>query len=152
MGGDSREDLDASYALAEGAPETLPDLTGSWTGFGVTYHKRNTTVIKGTLTVENTGTKKAGPCRVNFYLSEDERFDETDTLVKTRAISSTPPGGTKEIKFTWVTGQEVEGKYILAVIDATNRVAESNEENNVVASPAISFSGPPGIGIPRPVE
>jgi|GEM_PF-1692278 len=116
----------------------VPDLTGSWTT-PVTQNCKTTTrgqkcTLKGTLTIENIGIRDASSTYVNFYLSDNGNFDQTDTPLKPFSTGKLKAGKSKSIKLNYnlPTGISASGKYVIGVIDPDNLVAEANESNNIV--------------------
>jgi len=102
------------------------DLTGNWEN--LSYGGR---MLSGSFTVKNIGDQKAGAFATKFYLSDDGitpgkllamRFSSSLTVAKSRTLT-----------FSWFA-KNLSGKYVIAVVDANNTVAESNFENNRVSA------------------
>jgi hypothetical protein len=114
----------------------LPDLTGTWSsliqsckGAGETQKCQ----LKGTVEVHNQGNQKASKTYLRFYLSADNGFDGGDTFLRQVVVSALKPGKEKSKKMKkhkLPTGQNASGKYVIAVIDATGLITESDETNN----------------------
>jgi|GEM_PF-3467746 len=125
----------ASFSIASG-----PDLTGSWVT--LTQTCKNTRAglkckLRGTLKVENQGNQAAsGGAFVYFYLSSDENWDSGDSLLKQVAVGSLKPGKSKmrKLSYSLPLGESAQGKYVIAWIDATEAIEETNEANNIVVS------------------
>ncbi len=120
----------------------LPDLTGQWMSLTpkCKMSKSGTACkITGTLNVQNIGNKDAGSFSVRFYLSEDEAYDEGDIFLKEVPIPKIKVGMSKTVKlaYSFSLGQMITGKYIIAVIDESNSVAEEDETNNIIVSGPI---------------
>ena len=120
-----------------------PDLTGSWT-VPVTQTCKKTSrgqkcTIKGTFTANNIGNRDASSTYVGFYLSDDDTYDEGDTQLKQSSTGKIKVGRSKSIKlsYSFPVGQTATNKYIIAVIDGGNSVAEIDETNNIKASDSI---------------
>ena len=120
-----------------------PDLTGQFTSLTKTIYRGHERVNFG-LTVVNRGNQPAiGRFSVAFYLSTDGVLDSADTLLMTKSVrtrSLAPSMGTN------LSGQITlplpsEGRYIVAVIDSSNLVIESDEGNNRVAASIPAASG-----------
>ena len=120
-----------------------PDLTGQFTSLTKTIYRGQERVNFG-LTVVNRGNQPAiGRFSVAFYLSTDGVLDSADTLLMTKSVrtrSLAPSMGTN------LSGQITlplpsEGRYIVAVIDSSNLVIESDEGNNRVAASIPAASG-----------
>jgi len=115
-----------------------PDLTGEWT-VSITQPCKNTSkgqkcTVKGTFTINNVGNRDASSTYVNFYLSDDEAYDEGDTPLKQSSTGKIKVGRSKSIKlsYTFPVGQSATDRYILVVIDGANSVAEIDETNNII--------------------
>jgi C1A family cysteine protease len=123
----SNKTCSATFTVA-----TNPDLTGAWISLNkVTPWTR--IVLKGTLRVSNIG----GPMlpkgfRIYFYLSENGY-----TLGRLMGITSLSSvintGSFKDIPVTLYSRIPIEGKYVIAIIDARNEIDEMNETNNRVS-------------------
>jgi len=76
---------------------------------------------------------------VKFYLSNQAKYDEGDTFLKQVATGSikTGTGKAKTLSYSFSAGETASGEFIIAVTDADNTVAESNEVNNAVVSGPI---------------
>lgn len=115
-----------------------PDLTGQWTT-PLTQTCKNTSkgqkcTIKGTFTIRNIGNRDAPSTYVDYYLSENDNYNEGDILLKSVRTGKIKAGKNKAIKLSYIfpLGQVVTGKYIIAVIDKYNSVIETDETNNIV--------------------
>ena len=107
-----------------------PDLTGHWVslsqkcaGMGDRLH----CTIRGKFTVVNQGTSLAGRSRLAFVLD--------GATLKQQKVGKLRPGQSATKRFSaTLRGQSASGKVVVAMVDATNAVAESNESNNAVPS------------------
>jgi hypothetical protein len=131
IGGDTN--VTASFSVPN-----LPDLTGSFSNitrrttrfFGRTRH-----VIGGRLNVFNVG---AADCNQSFgvrvYQSLDGIYSADDKFLGYLSFSSVHRGRATSRTFSYriVNQNNVSGTFLIAVMDATNRVAEGNEANNIV--------------------
>jgi len=89
--------------------------------------------IEFTLKITNAGAAESrGHFTVKFYISADSVFDGSDALVLTKTVrEKIKPGRTATVSAgVRVTGP-TQGKFLIAVIDSGNAVAESNETNNI---------------------
>ncbi len=79
-------------------------------------------------------TLKGKRSTLRFYLSRDALFDATDTLLQEVAIGTLRAGRARSVNLNvrLPRGRTVTGQFVIAVVDATNRVAEINEWNNVI--------------------
>ena len=77
---------------------------------------------------------------VAFYLSEDDRLDESDTFLTTEKISALEAGEERvvRLKVKLHGVDDVSGVFVIAVLDYLDNVPERNEENNVVVSLPVS--------------
>jgi len=115
-----------------------PDLAGIWTSLSQTCKNSTKGIrckIKGRLNIQNIGTKNAVSSRVRFYLSDDNAFDDADTYLKQISLSNIKTGKSlnKSLQYTFGYGETLTDKFIVAVIDADNTVAEPDEDNNQIA-------------------
>ncbi|MCZ7624917.1 MAG: hypothetical protein M5R38_02920 [Candidatus Methylomirabilis sp.] len=119
-----------------------PDLTGQFTSLSTTISKGQERVNFG-LTVQNLGNQTAvGRFRVAFYLSADSGLDGTDRLLTTQTVRSRSlaPGRGTSLSGRIMLPSPGEGQYLLAVIDSSNLVIESDEGNNLAAASIPSAS------------
>lgn len=112
----------ASTIAAGGSPE----LTGFWSR--MTYANG---MVSGTVQVSNAGGSTAVQSMVTFYLSADGTTP--GTVLRKYSAPVLQAGRSINIGFLYTSRAVLSGKYILAVIDSTNSVAESNEANNSVS-------------------
>lgn len=91
------------------------------------------------LAIFNAGTVQSrGSFKVKFYISTDVTLGSGDTLVFTKTLKDTDsegrikPGNTANVSGNVKVPGPVEGKFLVAVIDSENSIAESNEANNIV--------------------
>ncbi len=124
-----------------------PDLTGSWTN-GITQRcfrsgSRRRCQVRGKLRVQNIGTKVALSSVVKYYASTDNTFSQDDTFLGQGVIGLLRPqqAVTTSFNITLPADTDVAGKFIIAVIDSTSVVQESNEGNNQ------AVTGPVGGGV-----
>ncbi len=97
-------------------------------------------------TTTNTGDAAAGPSTTRYYLSLDKVKNSGDkVLTGSRAVPSLVPGDTSTgtVMVTIPAGLPSNTYYLLACADDAKKVAESNENNNCIASLLpISVTGP----------
>ncbi len=117
----------------------ISDLTGEWLFFSSDKLNNGKYSIDGTLNFYNNGTKiYSGSTTVNFYLSDDDVLSSDDRYVKQETVWFYEGGNAAFINISNVVNSKiVEGKYVISFIDPDNLVTESDEENNVFASPVI---------------
>jgi len=93
--------------------------------------------LYGVIEVFNPGTATAAPTALQFFLSEDESLDEEDLFLQEVTVGRLKPGQTRTEQLRATVNGDASGSFVIAVLDATNVVAERNEANNVVVSPPI---------------
>lgn len=90
------------------------------------------------VTVANLGTLATPASTVSFYLSDDASFDSgTDTLLGSSAIAALDASGTAlaQLSLTYNSAYGLGNKYVLFVVDGDNQITESDETNNLLATP-----------------
>ena len=131
------ESDESNNAMA--SPTTIkicaPDLVVTSVSTGATTYKRGDKItIKNT--VKNQGEIASNDFYVYYYLSKDSNITASDTYLGYRYISGLGAGAsdTNSINFTILNN--LSGSYYIgAIVDPTNKVFESNESNNILASP-----------------
>jgi len=111
------------------------DLTGGWLTLvkPCKNHKKGIKCkIKGKLNIQNTGNQNALSSYVRFHLSDNNVYDEGDILLKQRLTGKIKTGKStnRSFSYSFSYGETASGKYVIAVIDADNKVAEMHEDNN----------------------
>ena len=94
-------------------------------------------LILGAFDIQNSGGTTAAASVVQFYLSPTPDFDLETAIALTNATHSVPalsPGAIHLALFGVLTPDGVTpgGMYLVAVVDATQVVAETNEANNIM--------------------
>jgi hypothetical protein len=118
------------------------DLTGLW-GFlnqGCSEYLYSFCQISGRFFVVNIGNLDAPASSVKFYLSETPEFEEArSTLLKQVFIKAIKVRDFRSLSFRHdlTKGQEVRGKYIIAVIDAESKPSEPDKVNNLISSTSL---------------
>ncbi len=109
----------------------LPDLTGAWQSLHVKELYRKL-FVSGVLKVQNIGSKSAGPFKVSYYLSDDGQTP--GKFLGSASIKGLGKGARIQLAFAHAGSKSsLLGKYIIAIIDPVNRVAEASETNNFAA-------------------
>jgi hypothetical protein len=95
--------------------------------------------LHGQFDVSNPAIAAAGESILRFYLSRDEILDDADTLLNEVLVPAVDPGETIKIKVNLALDPEhnAQGYFLIAVVDATDVVAEVNEKNNIIVSTVI---------------
>ncbi len=128
------DDSDVLVLRVKGGEAYGPDLTGVWTS--VSQQCSGTGCkVKGKLLIKNVGTSQASSSTVRFYLSDDSLYDAGDIFLKKVSSGTIKAGNSKNKTLSYPVPSIVysaTGKYLIAVVDADNVVAETNEVNNTV--------------------
>ncbi len=131
---------------AIGAPKLGPGgpgFSGLWGKLQVavrTSGRKPNSKIDGELIVFNPGGELAASSVIDVYLSNDGLFNAGDVMVDSvQRFAELKPGESRieRIKIN-LKNMDARGKYLIAILDATNVVAEANEENNVIVSPPLT--------------
>jgi hypothetical protein len=114
-----------------------PDLTGTWANLTQTCVRTQTASrckLSGQFIVQNIGTTNAGASVVRYYLSTNPTLDASAQLLKQATVSALKPALTKSLslRVSLPAGTTASGRYVIAVVNATNTVRESNTNNNVI--------------------
>ena len=131
-----------------------PDLTGAWlpapgtngweAAISGTFTNPVTGIpsnlILGAFDIQNIGEVAAGASKAVFYLSPTPSFDSSTAILLTKATNSVPALATNAMHtalFGVLTppGVTASNMYLVAVVDATGTVDESNESNNISIYP-----------------
>jgi pimeloyl-ACP methyl ester carboxylesterase len=128
-----------------------PDLTGEWKSLNKSCNNTTQGIrckIKSKFNIKNIGTMDAGSSFVRYYLSDDNTFDEGDTFLKQVATGKIKAGKIKikSFNYNFDYGITISDKYIIAVIDAYNTVAETDETNNNIEI-SIDSTAPSNVSL-----
>jgi Subtilase family/SdrD B-like domain/CARDB/RTX calcium-binding nonapeptide repeat (4 copies) len=135
-------DLSLDFAtVAVGSPpqvfESVPPLAAFGIGYGSPVDIVAGRYIDVSWNVSNLGNQSAGDHIDRVYLSQNAVLDENDFLVAQNQVSSSSNTYNFNVSSvnipinTGISGQA----YVLFVTDATNQITESDESNNVYATP-----------------
>ena len=119
------------------------DLTGTWKSASQSSEGAGDdlqSTVEGEFEVKNLGTQTAGPTRLRFFLSGDRSYDPAlAVLVQEVGVPEIKAGGTYKVtlKARLHKGDDAIGLFVIAVVNATSTVVESNRKNNIVPSAAI---------------
>ncbi len=118
-------------------PFSGPNLTGSWsylTQIIKNSKKGVRCTLKGRLNIQNTGNKNSSSAHVKFYLSDDDVYDEADTFAKKMSVGNIGASKNKNVSLNYNSPYNVitSGKYVIVVFDADNKIAETNEHDNIL--------------------
>lgn len=124
-------------------PDSKANLTGFWEISGPACAEDGSCTLTGTIDVLNVGGRCAGTIGVQFFLSDDRQLDARDLKLGKSAVRPLDAAtGQRRITLRrQVRGDAPTlGRYLIAQLDTTNRVAESEEADNIVVSPPLSIS------------
>ncbi|MBI2836767.1 MAG: hypothetical protein HYX75_00495 [Acidobacteria bacterium] len=122
--GGGATDSSATMALICASSPASADLTGTWSNLKVTGSR-----VTATLSCVDAGSADAGQFVVKVYLAKKPTAGKKATLVETITVGPLPAGGSSSFKVKTTKGNK--HKYIVAVIDSDNSVAEDDELDNV---------------------
>jgi hypothetical protein len=91
--------------------------------------------VQGTLLVKNAGTETARESLAEVRVASDAGTDRLRRETRTIAVPSLAPGEERRLRFELVFTGPVDGSVVQIYLDAKNRVAETNETNNLLAVP-----------------
>ena len=111
---------------------TLPEITGSFQNISRTSGPSGDDVVCD-FQVSNSGNSKTISQTVRVFLSNDLVVDGGDTLVVEEKVGAIAPGKTTSVRFKNTFPNSVSGKYLIALVDGTNRNPEIEELNNASA-------------------
>jgi len=114
------------------------DLSGQWLSLSRTV-KRSVSTFKGKIRVKNLGGQSAPSSMLYVYHSSDSAFQAAaDLLIGKTTVSSIPAGGYVDVS-PRLSSAPFNGSpvYLIAVLDATNAVSETDEANNKVVSSLV---------------
>ena len=121
-----------------GATLAAADLTGNWDSMNYSCKNKSKGIkckAKGRLLVQNIGDTDVKTSFVRFYVSDDGLFGGEERFLKRVASGKVKAGKSKAktLSYSFAYGETLDCKYILAVIDAENTIAETDEKNNTVS-------------------
>ena|SRR5688572_16547859 len=116
----------------------LPGLTGQW-GEITPWCRGASCGVTGTFTAINPSLGPTPRVALRFYLSDDAVLDDADLLIDDMAVKPLDMNESQVRTLHVVLPLNVDaaGRFVIAFVDADDVVAESNEANNIVASPPI---------------
>jgi subtilase family serine protease len=88
--------------------------------------------LKGSVSVTNLGSVTSPDTVVSFYLSTDGTPGGDDSAIGQGSVRALKVGKSKavKLKMTLPVGVSASGKYVIAVVDPADDIAETNEDNN----------------------
>jgi hypothetical protein len=117
-----------SIGVGEAAPQS--DFAGHWIDMGQTCKSKCT--LKGHFAVVNAGTAKLPASALAVYLSNNPVLDSADTFLKQYKVKAIAAGRSvkRNIKITLPAGSSASGKYVIALVDADDAVADPDDTDN----------------------
>jgi hypothetical protein len=112
------------------------DLSGQWLSLSRTV-KRSVSTFRGKFRVKNLGGQAAPSSVLRVYQSSDSTLNATDLLVGKTTVTSIPAGGYVDVSPRMSGTYNGSPVYLIAVLDATSVVSETNEANNTVVSALV---------------
>jgi subtilase family serine protease len=114
-------------------PTPIPDLVT--TGVSIPAVLTRGVEFPVRFNVANKGTGASQPSRLRIYLSPDRAMSSSDVILRSRGISSLPPGTTQAHAVGEIIplGVKPGSYYVLLVVDTGGVVNEYNEGNNTAA-------------------
>ena len=126
---------------------TLADLVLEGAVLASPAVEAGTTVV-ASVDVRNIGPVDAADSRLKYFLSDDDRYDPTDTYLNYDNVGTIAAGlsASQQATLTVPLGLANGSYFILLVADETKEIEEQRESNNVVALPlsvgALESVGP----------
>ena len=117
-----------------------PDLAGSFeTGITSTYGQNSKKYrLNGSLYITNNGDGKSSNAKVTMYLSTDGSTYSKKDMLRSKNTGDIAAGASQLVDLSILLIEtDPKGKYIIAVIDPSFRIEESNENNNITVSSVI---------------
>jgi fibronectin type 3 domain-containing protein len=112
------------------------DFTGQWLSLSRTV-KKSVSTFRGKIRVKNLGDQAAPSSMLYVYQSTDSTFQTTDLLIGKTTVSSILAGGYVDVSPRLTAPYDGSKVYLIAVLDSTNVVPETDEENNKVVSAMV---------------
>ena len=123
-----------TIAVSVGTGGNGPDLIGQWLSVAQRCSLNSLNCfVRGTLMITNAGNAAAGISVVAVYLSPTPTLGAAATPAKQIRVGRLLPGrnGKRTFSIRLPKGTNAAGQYVIAVVDATGVVPETNETNNV---------------------
>jgi hypothetical protein len=132
-------DLNGALYKLTTTPSSPVDLTGSWAALASTCRAAGVgprCIVQGSFLLQNQGIQKTpSPVLTKFYLSRDDVLSSDDVELWQRKTGRIAAGKTTTLSFrlNLPVGVTARNQFIIALVDATNAIAEIEENNNSVA-------------------
>jgi len=106
-------------------------LAGQWISLSRTV-KRSFITLRGKIRVKNLGSQTAPSSVLYVYQSSDPALQETDQYLEEKKILSIPAGAYVDLSLRLSVPYDGYKAYLIAALDATNALLETDETNNMV--------------------
>jgi hypothetical protein len=127
----SEEDTPAAVDGTEGI-----DVSGTWDSVTKTLRKKKVMAFTN-FKVKNLGTENVKSVKIEFYQSEDNNFDESDFKISEHVVRNLKVGATIDVALRIEYKEIGSVNRLIAVIDPSDNLVETNEENNISISSVI---------------
>lgn len=133
---ESIEDNNTFSTVLEIVQPSLPDLTAYQLDIDPKTISIGDTIVASHV-LENIGNQVAKVNRGVFYLSKDNKLDPSDLKIGFARHTSLQPGLIMNYETEVAIPKSIEPSnyHLILKVDNSNKIAESNEENNVIMSP-----------------
>ncbi len=112
------------------------DLAGQWLSLSRTV-KRSVSTFRGKIKVKNLGSQAAPSSVLYVYQSADCAFQNADRFLGKYKVPSITGGASVDVNVRLSAPYDGSKVYLIAVPDATNAIAETDETNNTVVSGVV---------------
>jgi hypothetical protein len=126
---------DQCSVAVDGAASGI-DLSGQWLSLNRSV-KKSVRTYRGKVRVRNGGGQTAPSSMLYVYQSPDPAFQNAGLPIGKTTVSSIPAGGYVDVNLRLSAPYDGAKVYLIAVLDATDALAETDETNNVVVSPLV---------------
>lgn len=128
----------ALYRMTAPSPLNV-DLTGSWDTLSSTCHITSASprcLVQGRFLLRNQETRSSlRRALTKFYLSQDEILSPDDRELRQQPTGKIAAGMTVALSFrkSLPFGDTALKQFVIAVVDAEHTIAETDENNNIIA-------------------
>jgi hypothetical protein len=126
---------DQCSVVVNGAASGM-DLAGQWLSLSRTV-KKSVSTFRGKIRVKNLGSQAAPSSVIHVYQSADSVFLNTDLYLGKLTVSSITAGAYVDVNLRLSAPYDGSNVYLIALLDATNALVETDETNSTVVSGLI---------------
>jgi hypothetical protein len=126
---------DQCSVAVNGAASSV-DLAGQWLSLTRSI-KKSVSTFRGKIRVRNLGNQAAPSSVLYVYQSTDSAVQTGDRLLGKITVSSIPAGGYVDVNLRLSAPYDGSIVYLIAVLDATQALVETDDTNNTVVSGVI---------------